>query len=357
MNVLYLSHRRYEERKILASIQDIAFTEIPMVLRKSPLEYLRNLYLSYQAAKNDNPDIILLEGPGMSFIIGVMIARRYKIPLATRIKGSIRQSLKDLDYYPNAWQKFLQYINIKAGLWILKKSDILLPLSEPVNQEIKLITEGQVPSFVVHIAPRENVTYHPKPATFTENYLLTVTNFNYWQKVEPMVRLIPVIHNIIKSYPIKWKILGDGRFFQKCLTLTRPYHDLVQFLGRTDSRPYYCDSALFFIHLSLMDALPTNVLLESASYKVPIIMNRDCPVSEFIVDGQSGVLFDLEDIAGLEKLLQRMLEDERYRRELAENGYRLVKEKYSVEKIGYQLSHALQEGRRLYRQKYHPDVY
>ena len=71
------------------------------------------------------------------------------------------------------------------------------------------------------------------------------------------------------------------------------------------------------------------VLLEAMATRKPLIASRVGGIPEYITHGETGLLFEREDVAGLAKLLRKVLSDEKYAERLAENGYNLVHSRLS----------------------------
>ncbi|HBO43925.1 MAG TPA: hypothetical protein DD670_08340 [Planctomycetaceae bacterium] len=71
------------------------------------------------------------------------------------------------------------------------------------------------------------------------------------------------------------------------------------------------------------------VLLEAMALRKPIVASRVDGIPYYVKDGENGLLFESENVVELAFQLRRVLGDRDMARRLADNGYRVVHEKYS----------------------------
>lgn len=74
---------------------------------------------------------------------------------------------------------------------------------------------------------------------------------------------------------------------------------------------------------SFMEGLPI-VLMEAMALRVPVIASRVAGIPELVIDGETGLLFDPANWAGLERALSRLAADQALRRRLADAGHAQV---------------------------------
>jgi glycosyltransferase involved in cell wall biosynthesis len=292
------------------------------------------------------PDVILLESAGLPSLIGLLVRYVYKIPLICRLKGDIWRELHDeiKNGLPHRKQ-ILRYLNNTAGIFFLSRVDGILPISRHIERRIEAELSAYKPTRVVHIpySAREDNQQAAEPIPVRGRYILTVTNFNFWGKVQPLLDVVLAVAPHLKKEGLSWIILGDGFFWKRFKG--RIGNDLqaecVHLPGKCATSGFY-QKALALVYISGMDGLP-NVFLEASAARLPIIMNRDSPAHEFIEDGVNGILFEKMDIDGLVKIIKSLDADDAFRRKLGTNAYEYVREHYSVEKISADLFHALQD--------------
>jgi glycosyltransferase involved in cell wall biosynthesis len=96
--------------------------------------------------------------------------------------------------------------------------------------------------------------------------------------------------------------------------------DVTPWLGAID----------IFVLPSLSEAL-SNALMEAMACGCAVVASRVGGNPELILDGETGLLFEKADTAGLAGRLRMLIEDEALRRRLASAGARMIREKFSIE--------------------------
>jgi glycosyltransferase involved in cell wall biosynthesis len=84
-----------------------------------------------------------------------------------------------------------------------------------------------------------------------------------------------------------------------------------------------------FALCSLKEGCP-NTVLQAMAMSVPTIGSAVGEVPELLGHGAAGSLIDPNDEAGFFAAVSRLIEDETYRRRLAQAGRRRVEDKYSI---------------------------
>jgi len=191
---------------------------------------------------------------------------------------------------------------------------------------------------VVHIPYRDPPDGHEFPPEAP--YALTVTNFNYWRKVEPLIDAVPLLAPLLGDLGLQWLVLGEGIFLDRCKSLTHPYADCIHFLGRHATNPYYKGNAFCVLYISGLDGLP-NVLLEAFAAGLAVIMNHDCPAREFLRHGETGLLVDFRDASCVQTALKILAEDQSFGARIGKKAAAHVLETYSEAGVSKELAEAL----------------
>jgi glycosyltransferase involved in cell wall biosynthesis len=96
--------------------------------------------------------------------------------------------------------------------------------------------------------------------------------------------------------------------------------DVTQWLGAID----------IFVLPSRSEAL-SNALMEAMACGCAVVASRVGGNPELVLDGETGLLFEKSDAAGLAARLRLLIEDEPLRRRLASAGSRMIREKFSLQ--------------------------
>lgn len=320
----------------------LIFKEVNLRLRsRGVYSSLKNILYVFETAKKLKPDLILLEAPGLFTIIAILLQKIYKIPIVCRFKGDIWKVYSDMKYDMPLKEKVARYLNYRAGIILLRHSDAILPISNHIANVLNQNLKQRNPLYVVNI-PYLKLDRPDKSeiCNVEGEFILTVTNFNFWDKIEPLVDKINMLSNILIENEIVWVILGDGLFMDKFrmeLTEEKAF-DAVRLPGWKNPYSFY-KKALAMFYISGMDGLP-NVLLESFYYKLPVIIDAECPAAEFVQQNNNGIIVDFTDLKYVRNLIRSLNEDNHFRT-ISETAHEYVVKQFSVENVSKQLEKAL----------------
>ena len=129
-------------------------------------------------------------------------------------------------------------------------------------------------------------------------------------------------------------VAGEGAEWTRLQSLAVKLNlgNRVRFFGhldRTALRAFYSQLDLLVL-TSRSEGLPLT-LLEGCAMAVPIVATRVGGVATLIASGQSGLLAEAGDVAGLAGLITRLLADPVLARRLAAQGRRTVVERFSLQ--------------------------
>ena len=88
------------------------------------------------------------------------------------------------------------------------------------------------------------------------------------------------------------------------------------------------------------EGLP-NVVLEELALGLPVIGSRHAGIPDAVLDGETGLLVDEGDAAGLESAMLRLADDRALRLRLGANARRLIEERFDTRRLGAQLAEEL----------------
>ena len=127
-------------------------------------------------------------------------------------------------------------------------------------------------------------------------------------------------------------ILGDGELREELENMARSegVGDDVAFLGFVPHPSAYMKRCSVFVLSSRFEGLPT-VLVEAMASGAPVV-STDCPSgpNEIISSGENGVLVPVGDSQALADGILSLLDDERLRDRIRENGFERA-QTFSVE--------------------------
>ncbi|WP_197475279.1 glycosyltransferase family 4 protein [Oleiphilus sp. HI0079] len=172
--------------------------------------------------------------------------------------------------------------------------------------------------------------YAPK-----DNTILFVGGLSWYPNLEGVQFIIEQVIPLLKANNVRFhfKVIGEGASEK----IKEKYRDTpeVQFLGFVDSLVEHYSSASVIVapifdgggtKLKVLDALANNVPLVTTTLGcegIKLTHEKNCLIADTATQIASNV--------------QRIFEDERLGQELTKNGYQIIEEQYSYEKVGEQL--------------------
>ena len=146
-----------------------------------------------------------------------------------------------------------------------------------------------------------------------------------------MIRALPAV---LALHPKTYYLLvGDGSYRSALIeeVSNAGVKERVILAGMRKDVPRLLAASDVFVLPSLTEALPT-VLAEAMAAKLPIVATRVGGIPEMIANGQNGFLVAPEDVDGLAKACNHLLENPEKRLDMAEEGWKTVNRKFSVKR-------------------------
>lgn len=170
-----------------------------------------------------------------------------------------------------------------------------------------------------------------------KNTIITVSRLVEKNGVADLIDAMALVKNKIPD--AKLIIVGDGPLKEslKLKAKSLKLENQIEFAGEVlyADTPKYLAGAAIFVRPSLSEGLGS-AFLEAMASGLAVVGTPVGGIPDFLKDGETGLFCrpgDPEDIA--EKII-KVIEDDSLRQKLAENGRRLVEEKYSWDKIAEQ---------------------
>ena len=125
---------------------------------------------------------------------------------------------------------------------------------------------------------------------------------------------------------------GSGRFEYEQLAEALNIRDRVVFTGYRDDVSGLLQAADVFWLTSRSEGM-ANVLLEAMAHAKACVAFDIAGVAEVVKNNENGIIIPFEDINGIKTATLQLIDDVAKKDRLAENGYKTVVAKYSVEKM------------------------
>lgn len=163
-----------------------------------------------------------------------------------------------------------------------------------------------------------------------EKLIIHISNL---RPVKRIPDLLKIIAGSKKKHKLKLLIIAGGSF--------SPYRKTVEELGIQDKVVVKEEvhDIENYIHASDLGIFPSEKesfglsILETMSYKRPVLATRTGGIPEVVLDGKTGFLLPVGDIKGFIQRLDELIDNEKLLFKMGENAKRISQEKFCSEKI------------------------
>jgi len=263
-------------------------------------------------------------------------AKKHKIPLVVTFHGYDASSMLANENYRKRLPELFDY----ASSIILVSNHMI----ENLNAQ-KWINK-------IKIIP---CTVNPddfKPSTKQPSGPLKILHSGRLVDKKGVTDLIKVFKNLHESYHnIELHIVGDGKKLDKCKGLVEKLElgKNVKFYGAVshdEVKEIMTTKDIFVLNSRVgedgdMEGTPVT-LLEAMCAKVPVVSTYHAGIPDVIENGVNGLLVEERDNEGLEKALQKYIENPQLREEYAENARSTVMKEYTVHQMKDKLDQVFQ---------------
>jgi N-acetyl-alpha-D-glucosaminyl L-malate synthase BshA len=173
-----------------------------------------------------------------------------------------------------------------------------------------------------------------------EKVLVHTSNFRKVKRTEDVVKIFA---EVVKTIPAKLLMVGDGGERSLCERLSRDLGiaEHVRFLGKQDAIEEILSVSDLFLMPSVSESFGL-AALEAMACKVPVISSNAGGLPELNVEGVTGFLRDVGDVAGMAERAIYILEDDERLAQFKENALARAKE--------FELSNILPEYENYYKE-------
>lgn len=166
--------------------------------------------------------------------------------------------------------------------------------------------------------------------------LTTVAVLRPLKGIEYMIRALPAI---CAAYPTAYYLIaGDGAYRDILMTEAEQadVKERVIFASRRADIPRILSASDIFVLPTLTEALPT-VLAEAMACRLPIVASAVGGVPEMVRSGENGILIPPMQPAELSRACNALLVDSDLRVRMGEEGWKLVNQKFNIDRQVLQL--------------------
>jgi N-acetyl-alpha-D-glucosaminyl L-malate synthase BshA len=267
-----------------------------------------------------NPDLIHAHAATPSGYVGILLGKKYNIPVVVTLHGS------DINSYP-----FRDKLTFKLTKKVIENADKVIAVSKALkeraesicsrNKQIKVIYNGfDINKFIFDPIASMNLRTNlgiPKDSVVLEFVGNLIREKGVEELMHSFFKLSKVLSNLYLL------IVGDGPYFDKLLSVSKEVglEKKVYFVGRKNHEeiPSWLNACDIFILPSWSEGHPVS-LIEAMACSRPVIATRVGGIPETVVDGVTGILIDKGDIQGLTNAIYQLATNRAMREQMGKAG-------------------------------------
>lgn len=225
-------------------------------------------------------------------------------------------------------------LRIRLMMWIqglvLRRATVVTTPSAYLLQEVIKAYGIKPQRGVVNYNAADKTEELPFPVTRIHHQIATTARLVKWKGIEGIIRAVALLKE--KFPDIKLVVAGDGPEKEHLERIARDLGvaDHVNFLGnisRAETWRLRKQSEVYVLN-STYEGLPHTILTSFAA-EIPTVATDIPGTNEALYHEKTGLLVKPGDDQGLAHAIERLLNDPKLGTELAQNGTKLLKEKFS----------------------------
>jgi len=295
-----------------------------IIRRPGPLTILQTLSLK-RKIEEINPDIINLYGAASSaayWMAAALIKNKY--PFALTVVGIWSKDIKYISKKPIPFLIFL--IEVMVRKYVIPRVPNIIAQTSSTKGLISRMADAKI--YVVSGGVEFEQIQQIPPADLDETPdIFVVAGLERIKGVDILLKSIPIA---LKSVPeLKIYIGGSGSQERRLKSLTKELNleGHVRFLGFiTEEKFQYYKACKIAIVPSRWDSQP-NTLLEAMASGKPVVASNVGGIPDTMVDGETGFLFESENVEELADKIVMLLKDESLRKKMGDAARERARER------------------------------
>ncbi|MFL6210386.1 MAG: glycosyltransferase family 4 protein [Pyrinomonadaceae bacterium] len=218
----------------------------------------------------------------------------------------------------------------------LQRANVLLAISDYTKAQLikhSSVLPEKIKIFPCVLAPHWQLTQSVTPPDAKPPIVLSVTRLtkgDRYKGVDNVIRSLPAVVSAVG--PIEYRIVGEGNDVPRLRALATAlgvgsYVNFMGGLADDELREQYRRCSLF--------VLPSReegfgiVFLEAMAYSKPVIGGAHGGTPSVVKDGQTGILVDSLDVAGITQAISALLCNEELREQFGRAGHKRLQDEFT----------------------------
>jgi phosphatidylinositol alpha-1,6-mannosyltransferase len=336
--------RRGDEVVVLSTIMEnahehdvsVEYKVVRFRYHQSEKLNIKNLYLSYkvikEVAQKHSTDVIIANSFGSFTHLCWLVAKLHGVPYAIFVHG--RDVTKDLGLY--AWLE--RILVLRGARKVFCNSSFtqqaVMNLKVPAKK-IRIFPPGVSKRFLKMRNDMSRNDLRRKFDLSRKNVVLTLGRLEERKGLDKTIEALSYVVQKISN--VVYFIVGDGPYRNNLEDLVTRFklQDVVFFIGYVpdeDKAAYYSVADLFVMpNRELPDGDVEGfgiVYLEANAYGKPVIAGKSGGVLDAVIDGETGILVNSNNVIEIADAIIQLLENKRYGERLGMQGKKRVEQEF-----------------------------
>lgn len=324
------------------------------------IRYIKYFFVGFFKIITQQPDRILTNALGPLSFVAAILGKLTGTPVTIRLGGNFwkvhKYKIKEGIKQKNIKKVVIYSIRLLASKITCWISDSCFVVSENIRKCTIDNTSIKTDNIIKIPVPIDITKYSPKnppennPISLPDHYsniIITVTNLQYYGKLNAIVDILPEMSTIIEEDgDTAYLIAGDGQYLpslrREIKSVGPVMSDHIYALGYVNNIPDLLRMSDLMVYVSYNDGSP-NAVLEAQATAVPVVANDRFGMSEQIVNGRTGFLIDTNNKAELVDICTRLLDSGELRDYIGKNARAEVTKRNSQKNVGDCISMGLKK--------------
>jgi glycosyltransferase involved in cell wall biosynthesis len=309
--------------------------------------------------REDPPDVVLLDAPGLSGIFVALVLRLAGVPFALRLAGdpwrtSDGNAIQRARREDGVLGAVAEYAYGLMNRGIIRLAAGFLPVSSALGEVARERTgcsadRVQVVPVPIKRPPDGDAAAGRRSLGVDESaVVLTVTNLHFADKFNGVVDALEGVMPLLEEREdLAYVVAGRGYYLEPLRERVdevfedSPAREQVYVPGYVDDVFDCYALADVFLYVSYIDGYP-NAVLEAQSMGLPVIANPALGMLDQISDGETGLFVDPAAPESITLTLSQLLDDGELRDRLGDAARQRTVRENEPEAVGQRLETALQ---------------
>jgi len=278
--------------------------------------------------RDSKPTLIVTQDPFLTGYAGLLLKRKYGVPLSVNIYSSIFNS----SYYKKEqWYNPLLH---SLAVYVVKRADgIRVECKTEADVLVKLgISRKRIAIAPVPVQLQKFVSAKPLPQYRGLAVILAAGRLSSEKDFATLIRAAKIVEQ--RGAKARFLLIGGGSQEKKLKELAKQLRlSNFTFVGRVahDQIHSYFKSASMYVLSSIYEGVPL-VSVEASAAGLPVISTaiRDAP--DVMIHGKTGIIVPIGDAKAMAHAIIRLLSDPAEARAMGLRGQKFVKQRYNPKK-------------------------